>query len=186
MNYDWSFIEIDESNIFINNNDYDKLIQLKDSSITIDGIQFDENDNINIFIDFGREQELGSKSNAFCVTNLDILGTNSANNEFIHLSDVTDIDSISVTKSKISSQDLNAFISGYSSSTQNVATITLHKLQISNFGTSFINLDDINNKLLNIDFSDSYFTANSQQVIFLNTLSGSAVSNSSSTMMAVE
>ena len=152
MSYYWSLIEIGGSNDFTNNNNYDTLIQLIDSTINIDNIEFNNNDNINTFIDFGRDSELGINSNAFCVSNLNILSTNSANNEFIHLTNVTNIDSISIINSKISSTDLNAFISGYSSSTQNAATITLQKLQISNFGTTFINLDDIDNKLFILIF----------------------------------
>ena len=118
--------------------------------------------------------ELDTKSNAFCASDLSISNTNNANNEFIYLTNVTDNDSIFIINSQISSPNLNAFISGYSAWNKNSATIKLQQLLVSNFGTTFINLDDINNKLFNINFSDSLFTNNSQQLIYVNTLSNTS------------
>ncbi len=174
MQYYWSLIEIGESNSFINNNNYNTLIQLIDSTITLDNIQFDNNSNIHTVIEFSRELEIRSTTNEFCALNLNILNTNSANNAFIYFTQVTNNDLLSITKSQILSSNLNAFISGYAALNQNAAIINLNDLYISDFGGSFINFNENDKPLINIHFSDSQFNTNGEQLIFINTLLNTA------------
>eukprot|EP01083_Nonionella_stella_P184442 669610_1 len=177
MQYDWApLVELHASNLFINNNHYDILIQSTDTTLSLDDTQFDDNTDINTYVDFGRRLHLNSEytSNALCVIDLHVSRTNGATNEFIHLTNITNLDLISITKSRITSPYLNAFVSGFASLDQNEALVTLSQLEISNFSGSFVRFETVESHIININFVDSIFDSQSDQLIYVNTRSTSA------------